>query len=74
MENEFNKKDASNTEGVNNFPKISRASDSEAAIVAETKTSLTRDLTALHVDDVYECVGNDNLDVVAKGVRVPSQK
>ena len=67
-------KNASNTGRViNSLNPPPHTSDLETAKVAETKASPTTNLSVLHAAAVYECVRNNDLDVVAKGVSVASQ-
>ena len=74
LEKESNNKSGSSTEAVESFPNIPRASESETVTVAETETFPIKSLALLHVAVVGECVANDVVDVVAKGVSVASQE
>ena len=63
LENESNEKDARNTEGVQNFPNLPRAS--ESALVVETETSPSKSLALMQVATVSEPISKDDVNVFA---------
>ena len=74
LENESTKKRWKQHRNCGDFPNFPRASELETVMVAETETSPTKSLVLIHITAVGECVANDDVDIVAKGVSVASQE